>query len=85
MLIKINRKEITLNIGDVFLDNGSCIILMSQKIYSSGTWTRQINPTVPKKVWKSIQNTFEFRSKPYGKYPNMSLYTISEVKNAETL
>lgn len=80
--IKINRKDIIINIGDVFLDNGSCIILMSQKVWSSSSWSKQINPTIPKKYWKIISKTYKFTKSNYGEYKNMFLYKIQGFNNA---
>ena len=77
--IKINRKEIDINIGDIFLDNGSVIILMSQKIWSSNSWSRQINPSVPKKWWKHLQDRCIFSKSKYGEYKGMYLYKVEEI------
>lgn len=77
MIIKINRKELDIKIGDIFLDNGSCIILMTQKIYSSGHRT---NPNIPKKAWKELQNTLNFTKSNYGEYKDMFLYKVTGVK-----
>lgn len=80
MIIKVNRKELDIKIGDIFLDNGSCIILMTQKIGSSGLWTRKINPSIPKKAWKELQNTLNFTKSNYGEYKDMFLYKVIGVK-----
>lgn len=78
--IKVKRQELSINIGDTFLDNGSVIILMSQKIYSSGTWNRMVNPAISKKAWKELQNKLEFTKSNYGTYTNMFLYKVVGVK-----
>ena len=77
MIIKVNRKELDIKIGDIFLDNGTSIILMTQKIYSSGYRTY---PSIPKKAWKDLQNTLNFTKSNYGEYKDMFLYKVIGVK-----
>lgn len=81
MIIKVNRKELDIKVGDIFLDNASVIMLMTQKISRAGHWPRQISPTIPKKVWKELQNTLNFTKSKYGEYEHMFLYKVIGVKN----
>lgn len=74
--IKVNRQELDINLGDIFLDNGSVIILITQKIKSSGAWSKRVNPTISKKAWKELQNKLEFSKSNYGEYTHMFLYKV---------
>ena len=79
--IKIGKTIFKIKAGDVFGDNGACIQLLSQTIYTGrGMQRSPISPTLPKKLSKEIHTLFEFKVTKWGQSDVNKLYIVTGLK-----
>lgn len=72
--LKIDRYNYNITKADDFMDNGSCVQLLSQS-KEKGTWGKIPNPVLSKKMIKII-NKYDRIQKPHGYSKSVQVFSL---------
>ncbi len=75
--LKIGRNEYEITSNDEFMDNGSCVQLLTQS-KERCNWGRQPNPVLSKKAISEI-NKFEKVQREHSYSSKVKLFSLSDV------